>query len=74
MPAQVAGPDWLNDVRLDIAARSAKLANDKELYLMLRTLLIERMGLKTHLKKREMSVYALTLANGGPTRSSMIGW
>ncbi|SPE42826.1 conserved hypothetical protein [Candidatus Sulfopaludibacter sp. SbA3] len=33
---------------------------------MLRSLLIERMGLKTHVEKREMPVYALTVAKGGP--------
>ena len=66
MPAQIIGPDWLNDVRLDIVAKAAQPVGDKQLYQMLRTLLMERIGLKTHVEKREMPVYALTVAKGGP--------
>jgi uncharacterized protein (TIGR03435 family) len=66
MPAQIIGPEWLNDVRLDIVAKAAQAVGDKQLYRMLRTLLKERMALETHVEKREMPVYALTLAKGGP--------
>jgi len=66
MPAQIAGPDWLNDVHLDIVAKAATPAGDPQLYLMLRTLLTDRMGVKAHVEKREMPVYALTVAKGGP--------
>jgi uncharacterized protein (TIGR03435 family) len=66
MPAQIVGPDWINDVRLDIVAKTAKPADDRQMYQMMKTLLVERMGLKTHVEKREMPVYALTLAKGGP--------
>ena len=66
MPADVVGPDWLNDVRLDIVAKAPTAVGDKQLYLMLRTLLIDRMGLQTHIEQREMPVYALTLAKSGP--------
>ncbi len=65
-PAQVVGPDWLNDVRLDIAAKAPTAANDKQLYLMLRTLLSERLGVRAHFEEREMAVYALIVAKGGP--------
>ena len=47
MPAQIIGPDWLDEVRLDILAKADKPVGDTQLYLMLRTLLIERMSLKT---------------------------
>ncbi len=33
---------------------------------MLRTLLTERLGVKAHVEQREMAVYALTVAKGGP--------
>jgi uncharacterized protein (TIGR03435 family) len=66
IPAQIVGPDWLDGVRLDIVAKAAAPAGDKELYLMLRTLLAERMGVKAHVERREMPVYALTLAKGRP--------
>lgn len=65
-PAELDGPDWLNDVRLDIVAKAAKPVGDRELYHMLRTLLEKRLGVKTHTETREMQVYALTLAKGGP--------
>jgi uncharacterized protein (TIGR03435 family) len=66
MPAQVIGPDWIDAVRLDIAAKTNKPATDKQLYSMLRTLLVARMGLKTHVEQREIGVYGMTLAKGGP--------
>ena len=65
MPAQIIGPDWLNDVSLDIVAKAATPAGDKQLYQMLRTLLTERLGLRAHFEKREMPVYALTIAKTG---------
>lgn len=65
-PIQIAGPNWLNDVRLDIEAKAAAPVDDQQLYAMLRTLLAERLGLQMHLEHKEMSVYALTLAKGGP--------
>jgi len=63
---QLSGPDWLNDVRLDIVAKAAGPVDDKQLRLMLRPLLAERLGLKVHIERKEISVYALTLAKGGP--------
>jgi len=65
-PIQVTGPDWLNDVRLDIVAKTAGPVEEQQLFLMLRTLLAERLGVKVHIEQREMPVYALTLAKGGP--------
>ena len=62
------GPNinWLNGVRLDIVAKAATPAKDPQLYLMLRTLLTGRTGVKAHFEKREMPVYALTIAKGRP--------
>ena len=62
----VTGPEWLNDVRLDIVAKASGPADDKRLHLMLRTLLAERLALKVHIDRKEMSVYAVTVAKGGP--------
>lgn len=75
MPAQIIGPDWLNDVSLDIVAKAATPAGDKQLYQMLRTLLTERLGLRAHFEKREMPVYALTIAKTGPkfSESTTVG-
>jgi uncharacterized protein (TIGR03435 family) len=65
MPGQTVAPDWLRDVRLDIVAKAASPVGDSELYLMLRTLLLERMGVVAHLEKREMPSFALTVAKPG---------
>jgi uncharacterized protein (TIGR03435 family) len=67
MPAaQVIGPDWLNNVRLDIVAKAAAPVSDQQLFLMLRTLLASRLGVKTHLDRKEMPVYVMTVGKGGP--------
>jgi uncharacterized protein (TIGR03435 family) len=65
-PFQIQGPDWLKDVGFDIVAKSATPADEAHLRLMLRTLLAERFGLKTHTEHQEVQVYELTLAKGGP--------
>jgi uncharacterized protein (TIGR03435 family) len=65
-PFQIQGPDWLKDVGFDIVAKSAGPADEDQLRLMLRTLLAQRFGLKTHSEAKEMQVYELTLAKGGP--------
>ena len=65
-PFQIQGPDWLKDVGFDIVAKAAGPADEEQLRLMLRTLLAERFGLKTHTEHKEVQVYELTLAKGGP--------
>jgi uncharacterized protein (TIGR03435 family) len=66
VPAQIQGPDWLNDVRLDITAKAAGPASEQQVYLMLQKLLADRMGVKVHKEKKEMAVYLMTVAKGGP--------
>jgi uncharacterized protein (TIGR03435 family) len=67
MPAtRVTGPNWLSDVRLDIVAKTGGPVEEQQLYLMLRTLLGERLGVKVHIEQKEMPAYALILAKGGP--------
>jgi len=65
-PSQVEGPAWLKDVGFDIVAKASTPADDSQLRLMLRTLLAERFGLKAHIERKEVQVYELTLAKGGP--------
>jgi uncharacterized protein (TIGR03435 family) len=65
-PTQIVGPDWLNDVRLDIVAKAGTPVDEQQLALMFRTLLTERLGIKTHTDRKEMPVCVLTLAKGGP--------
>jgi len=63
---QVTGPDWIKNVWFDIAAKAAGPADDKQLRLMLRTLLADRLGVRVHTESKEMAAYALTIAAGGP--------
>jgi uncharacterized protein (TIGR03435 family) len=65
-PFEINGPDWLNDTRFDVIAKADGGGGDSKLRLMLRALLAERFGLKVHSEQKEMQVYGLTLAKGGP--------
>jgi uncharacterized protein (TIGR03435 family) len=66
------GPDWIATERFDIVA---KLAGDPPpvapgsgtdpLMLAMRTLLIDRFHLKTHLETREVNIYGLVMAHPG---------
>ena len=67
LPHQVAaGPEWLDLNEYDIDARSEGRATPKELRIMLQTLLKERFHLTFHRETKQMSVYALVVAKGGP--------
>ena len=66
-PLQIEGPGWLNDVRIDVDARSAnRQADDDEIRLMLRALLAERFGMLAHLAEKQQQIYALTVGTDGP--------
>jgi uncharacterized protein (TIGR03435 family) len=62
------GPPWLDSQLFNIEAiapgevRPARI----EQMRMLRALLVERFGLKFHRQEKEFSIYALTVAKGGP--------
>jgi uncharacterized protein (TIGR03435 family) len=64
-PPQVSGPDWLDTVRVDIAAKYPGDAKDSDRALMLRTLIEDRFKLAAHRETREMPGYALVVAKGG---------
>lgn len=65
-PFQFDGPAWMDSAGFDVMAKSSSPCNDEALRLMLRTLLAQRFGLKVHTEQREMQVYQLSLAKGGP--------
>jgi uncharacterized protein (TIGR03435 family) len=61
------GPAWLDTDHFDISAKADGPARAAEMIgPMLQALLEERFQLKMHLEPRETSVYALTVAKGGP--------
>ena len=62
---QVIGADWLDDVKLDIVAKAGSPVEDPQLFVMLRTLLGERLGVKVHFERKELPVYALVIGKHG---------
>ena len=66
-PDGVLGPSWLDDVRVDIAAKAASpQTTDADIRLMVRSLLQDRMKLVAHTEDREQQVLALTIWRGKP--------
>ncbi len=71
---QVAGaPDWFTSERYDVSAVSGGEGepNFKQWQAMVKKLMADRLQMKFHYEKRELAVYALTVAKTGPklTRS-----
>ncbi len=62
---QVIGADWLDDVKLDVVAKAGSPVEDPQLFVMLRTLLGERLGVKVHFERKEIPVYALVIGKHG---------
>lgn len=63
---QVEGPKWLASEKYDIEARAATVPTREQFRLMEQALLVERAHLKFHREPREMPVYGLVVAKGGP--------
>jgi bla regulator protein blaR1 len=59
-------PDWADSDRYDIQAKGPVTAGQKEIMLMLQSLLSERFAMKAHFETRDMPAYILTVAKGGP--------
>jgi uncharacterized protein (TIGR03435 family) len=62
---QVAGPDWLENVRFDITAKYPEDTENSDRPAMLKTLLEDRFKLATHGESKELPGYALVVAKGG---------
>ncbi len=58
----VGGPAWLANDGFDMDAKAEKPSSSDELHVMLMNMLADRLGLKFHREKREMSIYALSAA------------
>lgn len=63
---QVSGPGWLDEDRYDIMAKAPGTASEAELRAMLQHLLSDRFKLEFHRQQKELPVYALVVAKGGP--------
>ena len=60
------GPRWIGSSRFEVRAKSAAPANREELLAALRPVLAARFQLTFHRQTRQVAVYALELAKGGP--------
>ena len=58
-------PAWVYDEHFDIAARAAGNPTKDEMRLMMRSLLIDRFGLKFHRERRIKPAFKLVLARAG---------
>lgn len=58
----VGGPDWINNDRWDIVAKTETDVPPPQLLIMMRSLLADRFKLVLHTEMRETPVYALVLA------------
>ena len=63
---RIAGPDWLNSERFDIAAKPPAGSKDADLGLMMQSMLLERFKLALHRETKEFPVYGLLVAKNGP--------
>lgn len=63
---QVVGPSWLQAERYEINAKLPAGSTRDQIPLMLQAMLTERFHFASHSETREIPVYALVLAKGGP--------
>lgn len=62
----VGGPEWIESARFEVQGKAAAAASRQQLLLMLQPLLADRFKLAFHHETKEMAVYALAVAKGGP--------
>jgi uncharacterized protein (TIGR03435 family) len=65
-PYQVVGPAWLEEERYDVEARAAASSTPDQFRAMLQSLLAARFALAVHHEHKDMTVYEMTVAKGGP--------
>ncbi|HJZ95122.1 MAG TPA: TIGR03435 family protein [Candidatus Solibacter sp.] len=63
---QVAGPGWTDKARYDIEAKLSENPSMPHAWAALRTLLADRLKLSVRREQKEMPVYVLSVAEGGP--------
>src|SRR5581483_6114645 len=64
-PPEISGPDWLNSVHVDIAAKYPADSSPEDRAGMMRSLLEDRFKLATHKETRQLQGYALVVAKKG---------
>lgn len=75
-PKQLTGgPSWMDSEKYDISAKPDRegVPNVDQLKKMVQELIVERFGFKFHLEKKELSVYAITVAKSGVKMTKVDG-
>ena len=67
---QISGPDWLESERFDITAKLPPGSSSLQVAQMLQGLLADRFKMAIHRETKELPVYALVVAKGGPKLKS----
>jgi uncharacterized protein (TIGR03435 family) len=64
----VGGPGWFGSDLYDIEGKpdAEGVPSDKQIKIMLQKLLVERFKLTFHHEKKELAVYVISIASGGP--------
>jgi uncharacterized protein (TIGR03435 family) len=62
----LVGPDWLGSERFDIQATFPPATGQEQMRQMLQTLLRDRFKLALHRETKQLPMYALVVAKGGP--------
>jgi uncharacterized protein (TIGR03435 family) len=65
-PELFGGPKWVDSEHYDIEGKAEGVVSREQRMLMLQSLLVDRFKLKLHRETREIPLYALTVAKGGP--------
>ncbi len=66
-PFQISGgPAWINSAHYDIDAKAEGNPNRSQMHLMMRVLLEDRFKLKLHHETKQLPVYEVIVAKGGP--------
>lgn len=63
---QISGPAWLDSERFEINATMPPETTKEQLRIMLQNLLAERFKMTTHRETKELPMYLLVVAKGGP--------
>src|SRR5579862_1834415 len=67
LDAQISeGPSWFDTERYEISAKADHDVTNEERTLMIRTMLADRFKLALHRETKELPVYVLVVAKGGP--------
>ena len=67
---QISGPGWLETERFDITAKLLPGSSSLQVAQMLQALLADRFKMTIHRETKELPVYALVVAKGGPKLKS----